>query len=97
MPWVYILRCADDSYYVGSTWNLEQRVEQHMTGHGAAYTRARRPVTLVFAEEFDRVDDAFAMEKRIQGWSRKKREALIDGAAERLPELSRSRYRRGDR
>jgi putative endonuclease len=97
MPWVYILRCADDSYYVGSTWNLEQRVEQHMTGHGAAYTRSRRPVTLVFAEEFDRIDDAFAMEKRIQGWSRKKREALIDGAAERLPDLSRSRYRRGDR
>ena len=97
MPWVYILRCADDSYYVGSTWNLEQRVEQHVTGHGAAYTRSRRPVTLVFAEEFDRIDDAFALEKRIQGWSRKKREALIDGAAERLPDLSRSQYRRGDR
>jgi putative endonuclease len=79
MPFVYILRCADDSYYVGSTWSLEARVDQHNSGKGAKYTSRRLPVELVFAAEFDRIDEAYAMEKRIQGWSRRKREALIRG------------------
>ncbi|EGD56941.1 GIY-YIG nuclease family protein [Gordonia neofelifaecis] len=91
---MYILRCADDSYYVGSTRNLEARISQHMDGVGAAYTRRRRPVTLVFVEEFDTVAEAYEMEKRVQGWSRAKREALIDGAPERLPGLSKRGYRR---
>ncbi|MBX3094718.1 MAG: GIY-YIG nuclease family protein [Cryobacterium sp.] len=92
MPHVYILKCNDGSYYVGSTRNLENRLEQHASGVGASYTRKRLPVTLVFAYELERVDDAYALEKRIQGWSRAKREALIDGRFEDLPALSRKRW-----
>lgn len=91
MPHVYILRCADGSTYVGSTRNLERRVQQHATGHGAEYTRRRLPVELVFAQEYERVDEAFAREKQIQGWSRRKREALIRGDFDALPGLSRRR------
>ena len=85
---MYILRCADGSYYVGSTRNLESRLWQHQQGLGAEYTQHRLPVELVYAYEFERVIDAFAMEKRVQGWSHKKREALIRGEYETLPLLA---------
>jgi putative endonuclease len=94
MPYVYILRCSDGSYYVGSTWHLEARVEQHSSGHGAEFTKRRLPVELVFSQEYDRVDEAFAMEKRIQGWGRAKREALISGELHRLPGLSKKVWKR---
>ena len=94
MAWVYILKCRDGSYYVGSTRSLEARIGQHQQGLGAEYTRHRLPVELVWAHERERVDEAFALEKRIQGWSRAKREALIRGDVEALPGLSRSLYRR---
>jgi putative endonuclease len=94
MAWVYLLGCRDGSYYVGSTRNLEARVWQHHNGEGAEYTRHRLPVELLWAHECERVDEAFALEKRIQGWSRAKREALIRGDFEALPGLSRSSYRR---
>ncbi|MFT3715914.1 MAG: GIY-YIG nuclease family protein [Gordonia sp. (in: high G+C Gram-positive bacteria)] len=86
---LYILKCCDGSFYVGSTRNLEQRLYQHRTGVGAVYTAKRLPVELVYCAEFDSVADAFAMEKRVQGWSRAKRTALIDGRADLLPLLSR--------
>jgi putative endonuclease len=92
MPFVYMLRCADGSYYVGSTRNLEQRFSQHSTGQGAAYTRRRLPVELVFAQEFERVDEAYALEKRVQGWSRAKREALIEARYNDLPRLSKKKF-----
>jgi len=88
MPFVYILRCADHSFYVGSTWDLERRVGEHNLGLGAAYTRRRRPVELVWSAWCDRVDEAYAVEKQIQGWSRAKRQALVDGRTELLPGLS---------
>ncbi|WP_125611062.1 GIY-YIG nuclease family protein [Specibacter cremeus] len=91
MPHVYILKCSDGSYYVGSTWDLERRLSQHNSGDGAAYTRRRRPVVLVWAQEHDRVETAFTLEKQIQGWSRAKREALIEGRLQDLPALSRSK------
>ncbi|WP_269937026.1 GIY-YIG nuclease family protein [Arthrobacter sp. HY1533] len=94
MAHVYILRCSDGSYYVGSTIDLERRLVQHNAGEGAAYTRHRLPVTLVWAQQYDRVDTAFALEKQIQGWSRAKREALIEGRLSDLPGLSRSRQAR---
>ena len=78
MAWTYILRCSDDSYYVGSSVELERRVSEHQLGLGAAYTRKRRPVELVWVGEFGRVDQAFAFEKQVQGWNRRKREALIE-------------------
>ncbi|SDD84548.1 GIY-YIG nuclease family protein [Nocardioides lianchengensis] len=97
MAWTYILQCADGSYYVGSTVDLDGRVSAHNLGLGASYTalRRRRPVTLVWAAEFGRVEDAFAYEKQVQGWSRAKRRALIEGRYDALPELARGSWRRG--
>ncbi|WP_060770688.1 GIY-YIG nuclease family protein [Methylobacterium sp. AMS5] len=76
---VYMLRCADGSYYVGSARgeSLDRRLAEHQAGTHAGYTDHRRPVTLVYAEWFDRITDAIAMERRIKGWSRAKKEALI--------------------
>jgi putative endonuclease len=79
MPWVYILHCHDGTYYVGSTVDIERRLWEHQEGLGATYTRHRRPVRLVWSASYDRIDEAFWYEKQIQGWSRKKREALIEG------------------
>jgi putative endonuclease len=85
---MYILECADGSYYVGSTRNLEQRIFQHQQGLGATYTSNRLPVKLVYGEEYDRVADAYAREKQVQGWRRAKRKALINGDPELLPVLA---------
>ncbi len=86
--WVYILECADGSYYTGSTNNLELRLAQHQAGEGANHTKKRLPVKLVYCEEFQRIDDAFYREKQIQGWSREKKEALIKGMPENLKKLA---------
>lgn len=75
--YMYILRCADDSYYVGSTTNLEARLYQHQIGEGSNHTKKSLPVTLVYYEQFDRIDAAFAREKQVQKWRRQKKEALI--------------------
>lgn len=85
---MYILKCSDDSYYVGSTRDLDGRVWLHNAGRGAEYTKRRLPVELAYACEFEAVDEAFAMEKRVQGWSRAKREALMRGDFEALPRLA---------
>ncbi|AMB57569.1 GIY-YIG nuclease family protein [Microterricola viridarii] len=97
MAHVYILCCADGSYYVGNTRSLDARLEQHFSGRGSAYTGARMPVTLAFDEEYERVDEAYAREKQIQGWSRAKREALISANFALLPELSHSAGQRDTR
>src|ERR1700741_1340814 len=86
---VYMLRCSDGSYYVGSATgeDLEPRIAQHHSGAYAGYTSSRRPVRLVWSEHFDRITDAIAVERQIKGWSRTKKEALIKGdwsAVERL-------------
>ena len=91
MSYVYILKCSDGSFYTGSTQNLMLRMEQHHCGFGANYTKDRLPVELVYYEEFERISDAFSREKQIQGWSHKKKVALIEGNADRLVELSRNR------
>ncbi|HEY3530542.1 MAG TPA: GIY-YIG nuclease family protein [Nocardioides sp.] len=88
MAWVYILECSDGSFYVGSTTDLERRLGQHQDGEGAEYTKPRRPVRLVWSLPFDRVDEAYAYEKRVQGWGRSKRLALIEGRADELPSLA---------
>ena len=84
MAWTYILECADGSYYVGSTVDLDRRLWEHSEGLAAAYTRrpGRRPVRLAWSAQFARRDDAFYYEKKLQGWSRAKRRALIDGEVE---------------
>ena len=91
MPYVYILECADGTYYTGSTLNLEKRFWEHENFVGANYTRKRQPLKLVFCEEFERVDEAFYREKQIQGWSHAKKRALIQKKYEILPELSKSK------
>ena len=89
MGWVYILECRDGSYYVGSTVDLERRVSEHNLGLGAAYTRRRRPVKLVWARQFERIDEAYLFEKQVQGWNRRKRQALIEDRLGDLRGLSR--------
>lgn len=89
---IYILRCADGSYYTGFTKkDLETRVSEHEQGiNDTAYTKNRRPVTLVFSEVYDRIDEAIRRERQIKGWSRRKKEALIRGDYEALPDLART-------
>ena len=87
---MYILKCADGSYYTGSTKDLELRLQQHQNGEGANFTRKRLPVELVYVEEYQRIDEAFYREKQVQGWRRKKKEALINGQHDKLPGLSKN-------
>ena len=93
--YMYILQCADGFYYTGSTKNLDLRIQQHQNGEGANFTRKHLPVTLVYFEEFQRIDEAFYREKQVQGWSRKKKEALIKGEYNKLPELSKNYTQNG--
>jgi len=88
--YIYILRCADGSYYVGTTTGvLDKRVAEHRAGAYDGYTALRRPVELVFHQHFDRLDDAAAAERQIKGWRREKKEALIRGDYASLPSLAR--------
>ena len=89
--WLYILQCADGSYYTGSTRSLpEQRVAEHNAGvHRHAYTFNRRPVGLAFTQEFPQITDAIVAERQVKGWSRAKKEALITGRFDLLPSLAR--------
>ena len=93
--WVYILRCADGAYYTGSTRKtIEARLAEHQSAQNAeAFTATRLPVVLVFAEHFPVITDAIAMERRIKGWSRAKKEALIAQNFEQLVLLSKRGYR----
>lgn len=75
--WVYILRCADGTYYTGHTDDLDRRVAQHQAGDIPGYTHDRRPVELMFAETFAERIDALERERQIKDWSRKKKEALF--------------------
>jgi|SRR5271166_3776263 len=90
--YLYILRCADTSYYVGTTRDsLERRIAQHQAGTWDGYTSHRRPVTLVFHQHFQRIEDAISAERQIKGWRREKKEALIRGNYSALPGLARRR------
>ena len=82
--WMYILKCADNTYYTGSTNNLLRRLAQHQLGEGANYTKRRLPVRLVYFEEFPRIDQAFYREKQVQNWSQGKKEALMNQHPELL-------------
>ena len=86
--YLYILECSDGTYYTGSTIDIEKRIIEHQKGIGSNHTKKRLPVKLVYLEEHSRIDNAFYREKQIQGWSRKKKEALIKGEFNQLPKLS---------
>jgi len=89
--WVYILECSDGSYYTGSTTDLRARFNQHCAGFFGGYTASRRPVKLIWSEEFHDVEDAIRAERQIKGWSRRKKEALIRGDFNALHELAMSK------
>jgi putative endonuclease len=88
---MYMLLCNDGTFYNRSTWDLATRVDQHVNGFGSQYTSKRKPVTVAYAEEYERRDEAWAREKQIQGWSHAKRLALVEGRLDDLRALSRSR------
>ncbi|WP_344805092.1 GIY-YIG nuclease family protein [Microlunatus ginsengisoli] len=87
MPYTYLLRCADDSLYVGSTHDLARRVDQHNAGRVEGHTASRRPVELVWFQEFDDIGEAWAMEQKVKGWRRAKKLALVAGRFADLPAL----------
>ena len=88
--YLYMLRCADGSYYVGTARNgLEKRVAEHNAGALGGYTAKRRPVSLIFSQHFESIADAIAAERQVKGWSRLKKEALIAGDWTRVSELAR--------
>jgi len=93
--WVYILRCADGSYYTGHTTNLEMRLAEHQAGEGGEWTKRRLPIELVFSQELPDKDAAFLAERQIKQWTRAKKEALIAGEWELLKWLAKKPEFRG--
>jgi len=82
MTWkwyVYILECEDKSYYTGMTWQPDQRWAQHTEGLGSVYTSKHKPIKLVYLEEFENIEQARKRELQIKGWTRVKKEKLING------------------
>ncbi|MCL5436289.1 MAG: GIY-YIG nuclease family protein [Candidatus Dependentiae bacterium] len=88
--YIYILRCADGSLYVGHTDDLEKRIAEHRAGCGAVYTSKRLPIALVFSERFPSRDEAFVIERKLKGWSREKKEAFIANNWEKVRALAKS-------
>ena len=94
--YLYILLCADGSYYVGtSVSGLDRRIAEHQTGAFGGYTSTRRPVSLAFQQHFVRLEDAAAAERQVKGWRRDKKEALIRGDFALLPTLSKRGVKAG--
>ena len=91
--YVYILLCADDTFYVGVTNSIKRRYHQHQTStKETSYTFSRRPLKLVYHEEYKYILNAIAREKQLKGWSRKKKIALINGDFELLSEASKKKF-----
>ncbi|MBO6030474.1 MAG: GIY-YIG nuclease family protein [Prevotella sp.] len=88
VAYTYILECSNGAYYVGSTNDLERRLVEHQAGEGSRYTSAHLPVKLVYWEEYQNIDEAFRRERQLHGWSRAKKEALINGDIEKLKSAS---------
>ena len=92
--YVYILECADKSYYIGITNELNKRVNEHQVGkHPGSYTYERRPIELVFYATFTDPETAISFEKKIKGWSRAKKKALIDENYQLLPLLAKKKFK----
>ncbi len=91
MAWIYILRCCDGCYYTGSAVDLDKRLAEHIAGAYSGFTSKRLPVKLVFSCEMPTIHDAFLRERQIKGWTRRKKEALINGDWDKLIEYSKSK------
>jgi len=90
--YMYILECADGTYYTGSTVDLNKRIWEHQNFIGAKYTKKTSPVKLAYYEEFNRIDEAFYREKQIQNWSHAKKKALIEGNKESMSRLAKKDF-----
>ena len=94
LSYVYILKCADATFYTGVTSNLDKRIIEHHNGiHPGSYTAKRRPLKLVFYAEFTDIQLAIMREKQIKKWSKAKKEALIEGSFEELPNLAKKKFK----
>ena len=91
LSYTYILECSNGQYYVGSTTDLERRLQEHQAGLGSNFTKKHLPVKLVYYEEYQSVEQAFNRERQLHGWSRSKKEALIRGDMDQLKQLSKSK------
>jgi putative endonuclease len=91
MFWVYILRCADGSYYTGHTDNLEMRIGLHQVGEYDGYTKTRRPLELIWSQDCSTREEALSAERQVKGWSRKKKEAMIRGDWAEVSRLAQSK------
>ncbi len=92
--YVYILECSDGSYYTGVTNDLDERLCEHQMGLIKGYTKYRRPVKMVWTSDEMDIITAIENEKRIKGWRRKKKEALINGEFDKLPLLSEAYWKK---
>lgn len=91
MAYTYILQCANGEYYVGSTEDIDQRLQEHQSLTGGRFTKLHQPVKLVYKEEYATYQQAFKRERQLHGWSRAKKEALIKGNIDLLIQLSKSK------
>jgi predicted GIY-YIG superfamily endonuclease len=91
MFWVYILQCSDGSYYTGHTDNLEMRLASHQSGEIVGYTSSRLPVDLVFSQSMSTREEALSAEQQIKGWSRAKKEAMMQGDWAKVSALARNK------
>ena len=95
LSYVYILKCADHTYYTGVTSNLHKRLNEHQTAkHPGSYTAKRLPVELVFYTEYTDINMAIVQEKQIKSWSKAKKEAAIEGRFEDLPNLAKKKFKK---
>lgn len=86
--YVYILCCSDDSFYVGSTQSLQDRIDAHNAGRGSVYTAKRRPVRLMYKEAYKMEEEAIKRERQLKRWSAAKKQSLINGDIQKLKHLS---------
>ena len=91
--YLYIIKCNDGSYYVGHTDEIEKRISEHMLGSIPSYTSTRLPIELVFVQNFNSRTEAIDMERRIKKWSRKKKEALIEGNWKKISVLAKKKFK----
>jgi len=91
MFWIYILRCSDGSYYTGHTDNLEKRLATHQSGELPGYASTRLPVKLVFSQSMPTREEALSAEQQIKGWSRAKKEAMMQGDWKKVSDLAKSK------
>jgi predicted GIY-YIG superfamily endonuclease len=92
--WLYLLRCTDGSYYTGHTDNLEQRIAQHEAGTFEGYTATRRPLLLMYSQEFSSREEALAAEMQVKRWNRAKKEALVRGDFDGLRKAAKKSFRK---